>query len=243
LAEPVVPSFLLKLARAEKHIADLTAEINAYSERHPYRIERTWEGGRRKRLVRRLHFTESPENTNIPIVLADVIYNVRSGLDHLMAALVPKKHWGSVMFPIYFQDVWTPSSPRDNKQDIKSRERWTSDMAKLSRSEPIEILKRLQPERDSASGQVDLLVMVNTLSNKDRHSKLPVVAGGLKEAHCVWKMPDGTARSGTHESSIRGVVKNGVEIVGDIPDDAHDEVVLGIATVVIEIADKSGVVE
>ena len=62
--------------------------------------------GKNNRHVCRLEFTRDPADTDIPIVLADVVCNLRSSLDHLMSCLVPKKQVGHIYFPIYFQGVW-----------------------------------------------------------------------------------------------------------------------------------------
>lgn len=95
---PIEPSYLAKLRRGDKHIKELERVIYRYRSRHPYEAR----GGKAERDAWRLHFTEYPENTDIPIVAADGIYNIRSALDHLRGALVPKKREHKGYFPIYF---------------------------------------------------------------------------------------------------------------------------------------------
>lgn len=47
---------------------------------------------KKKTNTRTLVFTSDPANTDIPIILADAIYNLRAALDHLiMSPLVPSK--------------------------------------------------------------------------------------------------------------------------------------------------------
>lgn len=183
----VVPSFIAKVTRAEKHIADLESEIAAYAARKPYTVRARVEG---KKKVHRLEFTSDPANTDIALVAADAIHNLRFALDHLMAALVPNKQRRSVMFPVYFQGVWEPAQPGDDPERIKSRDRWASDTANVKPT-AVAILKELQPA-DAASdkGEVNIIQTIHRLSTRDRHEKLPVVAVGLTTLALGWERPD-----------------------------------------------------
>src|SRR5438270_1713262 len=120
----VVPSFVAKVARAKKHLVDLEAEIDRYATGKPYAV---CDPVKRKKKTRRLVFTRDPANTDIPLIAADAIYNLRSSLEHLMGALVVRGKRRSVMFPIFFQGVWEPGPPGENKERRKLRSRWASD--------------------------------------------------------------------------------------------------------------------
>src|SRR4051812_18022417 len=119
----VVPSFVAKIARAKEHLIELEGVVDAFGESRPYTVRQRING---KGKVWRLEFTADPANTDIPVVAADVIYNLRSGLDHLMGSLVPRKRRSSVMFPIMWEGVWEPAVPGENADRIKQRERWQS---------------------------------------------------------------------------------------------------------------------
>jgi hypothetical protein len=75
----IVPSYIAKLDRAERHLADLTAAIERYGgtdkATRPYTVR-----------ARSTGFTSpgSSVNTGVPLIVADAIYNLRSSLDHLM---------------------------------------------------------------------------------------------------------------------------------------------------------------
>src|SRR4051794_33023831 len=116
----IVPSYVAKVTRAKQHLIDLEAEIERYALRKPYTVRERIEG-KKKRKVRRLAFTEDPANTDIPIIAADVIYNLRSGLDHLMASLAPSARRSSVMFPVFWQGVWDAPIEGENEQRLKDR--------------------------------------------------------------------------------------------------------------------------
>jgi hypothetical protein len=139
----IVPSFIAKISRAKKHLIDLESEIGRFAAMDPYAVSEGVEG-KKKRKVRRLVFTADPANTDIPIITADVIYNLRSALDHLMSSLVAPKDRGSAMFPIFFEGVWQAIVPGENEQRIKDRQRWASYIKTLP-DVAVTVLKAMQP--------------------------------------------------------------------------------------------------
>ncbi|MGA2522057.1 MAG: hypothetical protein ABSG81_14725 [Acidimicrobiales bacterium] len=241
MTEPLVPSYLKKLARAEKHLADLKAEFGRFADRHPYTLAITVQ---RQRNLYRLEFTESPENTDIPIIAADVIYNIRSGLDHLAAALVPAKRRDSTMFPIFWQGVWNDPVPGENEQRAKDRSRWES-YTRDMRPEAVAHLKRMQPRvRGDNEEAVSFLRAINQLSNTDRHTKLPLIATALKNVRITWSGPDGTPRQGHDPRTDDPVVgvNNGAAIDG-IPDDATNVQILGTPAIVVRVTKPAAELE
>jgi hypothetical protein len=139
----IVPSYVAKLSRAEKHLIELEGEIDSYTSIDPYAVSEGVEGTRQRR-VRRLAFTEDPASTEIPIIAADAIYNLRSCLDHLMSSLVAPRDRRKTMFPIFFQGVWESPVPGEQRRRAKERARWASDIKTLP-DDAVAILKRLQP--------------------------------------------------------------------------------------------------
>jgi hypothetical protein len=179
-------------------------------------------------------FTADPANTDIPMIAADAIYNMRSGLDHVMSALVASKDRSSAIFPIFFDGVWDAAVPGENQQRAKERARWASD-TKTARSEAVAILKRLQPPDDA--GQQDepsYLTLVNRLSNRDRHEKLLVVAAGMRNMTISFTTAQGRRVSGPGDPFPNHVLQNHAEIL-DVPQDAVDVQIQGVAVVGIQI--------
>jgi hypothetical protein len=188
----IVPSYITKLDRAEHHLGDLKEAVAAFggtgteAESRPYTITKSREG---RRDVHRLEFTRSVVNTETPLIAADAIYNMRSSLDHLMTALSPAGR--NPIFPVYFRGVADPPVDGENNQRIKLRERWTSDTAHLA-PQAVEFLKRLQPPDDPTHAESPhALRLLNQLSNKDRHTRLPLVADGVEGLIINWRMTDG----------------------------------------------------
>ncbi len=228
-----IPSYVAKIARAKEHLIDLQAAVNDYADTHPYAVSERIEGKKNPRKVRRLAFTASPADTPIPIIAADVIYNLRSSLDHLMSALVAPKDRGSAMFPIFFQGVWEAIVPGENQQRIKERTRWASDIKTLP-DDAIAVLKGLQPADTAPDDpQTNLLRFINRLSNRDRHEKLPVIGAGLTHIHVTVTMPDGEILDGIGVRSDEAALQGDAEI-HNIPDDAVKVEIKGIPLVAID---------
>ncbi len=229
----IVPSYIAKVARAKKHLIDLQAAIDLFSGSHPYTVRERIEG-KKKRKVWRLTFTADPANTDIPLIAADAIHNLRSSLDHLMSSLVPRNQRSSAMFPVYFEGVWEPSRPGEDKQRCKDRRRWASDTKALS--EPaLAILKSLQPaDGGGEEDGIDLLRFLYRLSNRDKHEKLPVVAAGLREPFVTYALPDGSVHR-KMGSRAHPAFQNHADIT-NLPDVAMDVQIEGSAAVALRVA-------
>lgn len=232
-------SYDLKLDRAEQHLIELKDALDRYVEKHPYEVRRHVEG-KKKREVFRLHFTEQPDPTIGPIV-GDVIYNLRSALDHLMAALVPSERRSKVYFPIYWQGVWEPPEPGEHPKRSKDRGRWASDTAKVH-PDALAILKANQPPLDAWDPpESHGLIILNRIATKDRHTKLPIVAASLVAEHGECLGPDGIWRPvRTHDFSPSEGVPDGAEVF--LPQGSVDVKIQGTAQVFVRIraADKGG---
>jgi hypothetical protein len=237
----LVPSFLAKVSRAKKHLADLEAAVEQYRAGHPYGAVECVEN---KKKVWRLRFSASPENTQIPIIAADLTYNLRSSLDHLAAALVPASHASHVAFPIFWPDVWGSPVPGENEQLAKDRSRWNTYTRRM-RPEAVAILRKLQPDQD-VTFRVHHLLAINRLSNTDRHTKFPVFAVGLKNP--VGKVDGklgklnipGGVPEGYHDSFLEADSEIGFPQLKEPP--AHVEVE-GIPIVIIRFTEEQGNVE
>ncbi len=228
----VVPSYLAKVHRAKKHLIDLKDEINRYAATKPYTVSERIEG-KKEREVRRLTFTADPANTDIPIIAADVIYNLRSSLDHLMSSLVSCKDRGSAMFPVFFQGVWEPPLPGENEQRGRDRSRWTS-YTKSVHPEALAFLKSAQPPDDAGDGEeAHLIRFLNRLSNRDRHEKLPVLVTGLRHLTVSWETPNGLRQTGLVPHSQTSFFEDEARL--DLPYDAMNVEIEGSPLIVIRV--------
>jgi hypothetical protein len=233
----LVPSYVSKLGRAEKHLVELKEAIDDYAATNPYAVRQGIEGKKQK-TVHRLAFTADPANTGIPLIAADVIYNLRSGLDHLMSCLVANKERSKVIFPIMFQGVWETPVPGEDAERMKLRERWTSDTKSLSKP-ALAILKALQPAEDTGDDtNADRLRVLNSLSNRDRHERLPITVSGLADFTISLERSDGKTYKALPEQTI-DFAKDNARI--QIPEDSVNVQIKGTPLVVIRVGkDKAG---
>jgi hypothetical protein len=225
------PSYIAKVARARKHLADLDVEIDRFIATRPYAVSERVEG---KKMVRRLAMTSDPANTDIPVIAADAIYNLRASLDHIMSCIVVSSKRGSSMYPVYFQGVWEDPVPGENKQRAKDRARWASDTRGLV-PDVLTFLKESQPPDDGGHDQGDIHVIraINRLSNRDRHEKLPVVASGLRDISLTWTMPDGSTGSTEGQRTGNTFLKDGSKL--PIPSSAVDVTIDGTPNIAVRI--------
>ena len=233
----LVPSYITKVERGQKHLKDLEVAINTFASGHPYHVTTSFIQGKRQKMLRRLEFTQDAANTDIPILLADVVYNLRSALDHLMTSLVAPNKRGHVYFPIYFQGVWVLSGPGENEQRVKERGRWLADTEAVAEGAKT-ILKRMQPPDGGETGKANLLAVLNRLSNTDRHTQLPVVARGLRSVALRWTLPNGTVQKGG-AGVARGLIEDRATLHG-IPDQAVDVQAYGEVVVAVRVRVQSG---
>jgi hypothetical protein len=192
--QPIVPSFVAKLNRAEKHLVDLKDAIERFGgsdpASRPYTVRARIES-KKKPKVHRLYFTRSILNTDVPLIAADAIYSLRSSMEHLMGALVASKDRDSVTFPVFFRGVWEPPIPGENQQRLKDRQRWAT-VARAVHADALAFLKQTQPPDDAPTAQTPhALRLLNQLSNNDRHTKLPLVAHGVQGLLIRWRLPSG----------------------------------------------------
>jgi hypothetical protein len=182
----LVPSYLRKISRAEKHLEDLKPIVANYIESRPYALAKDPgddSGPYRIRMT-------SSVPPDIPLICGDFIYNIRSALDHLAAALNPPSRKRSVFFPIFWKGVWEPSLEDEDQGKTSDREKWASSTRKMA-PQAIEILKRLQPDYDDNVGHsservVHYLDGINMLSNYDKHFEFPAVVAGIGQLRITY---------------------------------------------------------
>jgi hypothetical protein len=242
VAVSLIPSYILKAGRAEKHLHDLKLAIAKWADTHPYEVRTT---RYRKRDAHHLRFTSSPP-PEISVIAADIAYNLQSGLDHLMAALVPAADRDSVYFPIYFQGAWEDPLPGEDVERTKARRRWKSNTAKV-RPDAVAILKSLQPPDDGGKGgqTINTFRAIHLIANKDKHQQLPVVFSALRSARLMYRDAQGNRHIGPTDTGIpaidMAVCKDVAELI--FPMGAVDVQIGGAPVVAIEISPEAGNVE
>lgn len=228
----IEPSYFAKLRRAERHLEELTKAVAEYAETHPYTFDPLGD------LTGRLTFTAYPENTEIPIIAADAIYNMRSALDHLIAKLVPASRERSVYFPILFDGVWNEPIDGEDKRTTKDRARWAT-YVKGAHPQAVEILKGMQPSPDQSASDptVNFLVALNRMAVRDRHTRLPLTAPTLAEYTVTVKRADGAKSTGWGDSP--GALHDHGLMTG-LPDGIVEARIHGKTLVAVQIGGDQG---
>jgi hypothetical protein len=96
----------------------------------------------------------------------------------------------------------------------------------------------LQPP-DGTGNPVNLLEVLNRLSNADRHTKLPVALSGLREVTLEWAMPDGSRSIARAPIDAYSFLNDDAEIA-NIPYRAMDVQIKGTPVVAIRIGEEGG---
>jgi hypothetical protein len=230
----LIPSFISKINRAEKHLGELEGAVDSYAVTHPYEVGHRMEG---KKKVPILHFTALPINTDIPLIAGDISQNIHAGLHHL-AVLLAARNRGSIMFPIFWQGVWNDSIPGENKQRADDRQRWntyTRDM----RPQAVTILKELQPPDGGGDpSEIHKLLLLSRLSNTDRHKKLNAVATGLTQVEATITRENGEQIEVVDAQPRFGIVKDGATI--HLEPGEVDVEIRGTPAVVIGVTEPEG---
>jgi len=217
------PSFVRKIDWAEQHFVKFCGLVDAFADSHPYTVSRRLEG-KRKVPRWRLEFTSMPDD-DLPLVLGDVLYNMRSSLDHLACALVASSRRTSSFFPIITERIWDiPQVEGENEKRTKMRRNWGT-ATKTMHPEAIKILQTAQPIEPRPDPRAKhALSILNNLSNKDRHSKLSVPIWGLagdgttaeltrEDGSLVEANPQGVGnRTGFQDGAILQVPPDVVEV-------------------------------
>jgi hypothetical protein len=175
------PSYVRKADRAEFHIMDMTVQLAIFAAKVPYAVTDPVKDRRGNRTCR-LEFTESP-GPEIELLAGDIIYNLRASFDYLIGSLVPSGERSKVLCPVLREPVWEiPHVSTENKERTRNRDRWYSLARHIRSTDAIEALKELMPlESRREHPKEHPLDLINRLSNKDRHQRLPIITWGLSD--------------------------------------------------------------
>lgn len=179
------PSHRLKLDRAEKHFMELDSLL-ASDERRVYPVSESFETqGKKSRWVYRLDLSAVAPDESFPVILGELLYNVRSALDHLVVAIAPVNRKSKTSFPINTKDPVAIDPQSGDYLDAEAARFWLSQIKGLP-ADCVTALKWLQPfEAANALGKPaddHPLAILSALQNADKHRQLVGVTTGLQQA-------------------------------------------------------------
>lgn len=168
--------------------------------------------------------------TRFAIVLGDLLFNVRSALDHIAVACAPLARKRQAGFPIY---------ERLNDEEQRKFESMTRDMA----PEAVAAIEYVQPynvaNRTSRINpeSVEALFALNALQDADKHRSLAVLVGGI--SHPRVQVSGGGEVFGTFRPSYvepRGELISYAEFGNRIPFDQVNVEVRGVPHVAVNVS-------
>lgn len=169
----------LKVKRAQKHMVDIDKEARRYAEGNPFEFIRIRLSDSQRKVGYRVCITEQPDPM-IALMLGDFVHNLRSALDYIICACVPKKHRKSAGFPILTEDIF--ATGKDGNfvvNDTKGRDSFESAIKGLEPKARALVIA-LQPYNQGANVHRNILGIINRLENADKHRQLIIVGGGIQ---------------------------------------------------------------
>ena len=150
---------LLKLDRAERHLAEFDHEAGRYLRSEPIHVETKTEalGGRRRRIVWAASATDDPPDV-LGAIVGDWAQSTRAALDYVVYELVRKatgvEDPRSTQFPV----ATTRGDYRSAQRRLDGVPAWARD-----------VFEGLQPFNDADEAEFHPLAILVDISNRDKH--------------------------------------------------------------------------
>jgi len=180
-------SWRLKLLRAEKHLADL-GDLFAPkppTERYPYPCREVLKSEEESDYFMDLGIAVSPY---FAIVAGDLLFNIRSALDHLICALIPDEDKGRAQFPIFTADPFEMNQRTGKPVRPEVLAAWERQTKGLP-DPVIALLTLMQPyclaREQGREARHFALAVLSALQNADKHRQLIFSKAGLTKVELI----------------------------------------------------------
>lgn len=206
-------SWWLKLQRADHLLKEVNEYLVAYEGNHAYRARLVPNRQGRQNERRYVLEITDPPDERLPVVIGDVVHNMRSALDHLLVALRPRRYRYNKGFPILVDDPWDGQFTKRKLTDIASYEEAVRGLSVEAET----LIKSMQPYQARAEGRDPLhngLNVICRLDNRDKHREPIVLVPGLVDPETV-VVARGQVLKQKHpptSSGYPGLVEDGTEV-------------------------------
>lgn len=121
----------------------------------------------------------------IAAILGDFGHNLRSALDYIVVASVPRQRQGSAGFPILAEDIW--ARDKDGNFMVNAAERRKNFKTTIKGLQPKAraLVEGLSPLRHGSDADHTILGIISRLENADKHRRLITVGGGIQNLSCI----------------------------------------------------------
>ncbi len=180
----VTDSWRRKVQRAEHHLGDFIDRISPIQERRSYPAPKAIEPF--KDTTAYLYRVQIPESDDplLPIIAGDILFNLRSALDHIFVALVPEADRSKrTAFPIFTDDIEAKDPATGRYLYPEARAAWQRKTAGADAA-AMGVVKRFQPYNLTLQGldpQYSSLAILGAFQNADKHRQLVLVSNGLRD--------------------------------------------------------------
>jgi hypothetical protein len=182
----VAHSWREKVERAKHHLSDFEALIAPFEDRRSYPVSEGFETEDEGRVwTCRLDIPE-PEDPLLPIIAGDLMFNLRSALDHLATAMVRRSSQRTA-FPLFTTDLHEQDPITGDYLHGEDRERWEA-MTKGFPKRAMPIVEFVQPyhmRRQGRDPRYGALALLRVFQNADKHRRLALIVGGF-QSPIIW---------------------------------------------------------
>ena len=116
-----------------------------------------------------------PPDPQIAIVLGDLLFNIRSALDHIAVACAPANRRRQAGFPLYDK---RPEGDDQKKFESMTRGMASEALAVIEYEQPYNVQNRASNMRQES---VEALFALNALQDADKHRSLAVLVAGISD--------------------------------------------------------------
>jgi hypothetical protein len=199
----------LKLKRAQYHMVEIDREARRYAKVNAHVVERVPNSNSKpNRWIYKLRIVEQPDPM-VSVIFGEFVHNLRSALDNLVVASVPRSRQKSASFPVLFEDIWATDA--DGGFIVKDDERRKSFETATKGLDPlfIDAIKVLQPyQHRPEEWDTHVLGILSRLENADKHRRLIALGSGLRDATARITVK-GNSKTYTLAKGIRQTVDDG----------------------------------
>ncbi|HXG23244.1 MAG TPA: hypothetical protein VNJ09_01720 [Chthonomonadales bacterium] len=170
-----VATFSMKLIRADEHLQVLNGEIANFLRTHPYEVVRQ-QNVPRGYLSAKVAYRHAPPD-RLLMLIGDVLYNLRSALDHLAWSLAGTHADIHTEFPIFMDSSKFSAIEKNGIPKHGSGLKKMHDMPAPAQT----IIESLQPYNrpHRLPQEIEPLWLLHKLGIEDKHHTLNLVAAGV----------------------------------------------------------------
>jgi hypothetical protein len=212
----VTESWWLKLGRADDHLKNIDKKLTAMSNPSPRRV-RVEKHVRNGEWIYSIHHDLAVPEI-LPVIIGEFLFDVRSALDHIMAACVTPGAEDKSQFPIFTQDIWRQGSSAQEIKRLESSQATWNRYTQGAKPAVIAFLKKAQPYQNAAQNtgapEDHSLAILNEFQNADKHRQLGIISNGLSGVNAVAIESDGTKHDlGSPAVGTYGMFPDGARIL------------------------------